>query len=284
MEYQKYKNNLIIEATPEFDVYDICHCGQLFRYFENKSNVQIIAKDKVAFVLPEKSGEIQIQCNDECFFENYFDLKTDYTKLQQQMPHYDFLQQAMDYGKGIRILNQDFFETFFSFMVSQNNNIKRIQNSLNLLAKDFGEKVQDGFAFPKKEVLLDLDEKYFQKIGLGYRARYFPKFLRKFDEIQEQKILAMDTENARSELMNYLGVGRKVADCILLFGLHRKNVFPVDTWIDKVAKEEFGFEKMSREKMSQELVKLFGDLSGYAQQYLFYFKRENAITKKEGKL
>lgn len=280
MKYQISQNKIVLDVSPEFNIYDICHCGQLFRYFDYDSHTQIIAQNKIANVLPESNGEIVIETNDAGYFANYFDLATDYAKIKSQLKISPFLEKAMEFGAGIRILKQDYFETFFSFLVSQNNNIKRIQASLNSISRDFGEKIDGNFAFPTLEVLKNLDEKYYSSIGVGYRARYLNDFVQNYDEKSLDKIKNLSTTDARKELMSHLGVGEKVADCILLFGLGRLDVFPVDTWIDKVAREEFGLNG-SRSSMASNLVEKFGNLSGYAQQYVFYYKRE--LTKNKEK-
>lgn len=278
MKYQISQNKLVLAVSPEFNIYDICHCGQLFRYFDYDSHTKIIAGDKIAVILPEKNGEIVIETSEPKWFANYFDLDNDYFAIQSKLKSNDFLSRAIDFGKGIRILRQELFETFLSFIVSQNNNIKRIQSSLNLLSRDYGECIDGDYAFPALETLKNLDERYFASIGTGYRARYLAEFVRGYDALMEQRFNKMATAEIRKELMKYIGVGGKVADCILLFGLHRMDVFPVDTWIDKVARQEFGLNG-SRTSMANALVSKFGELSGYAQQYVFYYKRESTIIK-----
>lgn len=277
MKYKINGNKIVFQKSPDFNIYDICHCGQLFRYFENDESTKIIAKNQIANVFSEQDS-IVIDCTSPTFFVDYFDLNTDYDEIKKSLNQNDFLQKALEFGNGIRILHQDFFETFLSFLISQNNNIKRIQGSLNKLAKDFGEKVGQDFLFPTPKALKGLDAKYFESIGTGYRAKYLSQFVNNYDEKLFENFKSMPTNSIREELMKFLGVGQKVADCIILFGLGKKDVFPVDTWIDKVASEHFGLSGASRADMAKKLVAHFGNLSGYAQQYLFYYKRE--ITRK----
>jgi len=273
MKYQICQNEILIERSPDFNVFDICHCGQLFRYFHMQSHTRIISTNQIADLI-EKKDEIVVKCSNSEYFASYFDLETDYSSIKKDLAKNDFMKSAIDFGAGIRILRQDFFETFFSFIVSQNNNIKRIQNSLNLLSRDFGEKINDNFAFPTFQSLKNADQNYFESIGVGYRAKYLVNFIENFTPNLEMELRQLSTDKARERLVSFLGVGEKVADCILLFGLNRKDVFPVDTWIDKVACEYFGMSGKSRAEMSRQLVEKFGNLSGYAQQYLFYYKRE----------
>lgn len=283
MEYQIKHNKIVFPINPDFNIYDICHCGQLFRYFQNNQSTKIIAKNQIANIFSD-NGEIIIECSNPEFFVDYFDLGTDYSAIKSKLNQNDFLQKAVNFGAGIRILKQDFFETFLSFLISQNNNIKRIQGSLNRLASDFGQKVGEDFLFPTPQALKGVGEKYFESIGTGYRAKYLSEFVNNYDESLFERLKTMPTNLVRDELMKFLGVGQKVADCILLFGMGRKDVFPVDTWIDKVASEHFGLSGASRPDMAKKLVKYFGDLSGYAQQYVFYYKREITRKNQEKKL
>lgn len=278
MKYQISQNEILIEKTPDFNIFDICHCGQLFRYFHLTGYTRIISTNQVADIV-EKKDEVQIHCSSSDYFKNYFDLETDYSSIKNSLRINDFMNDAIDFGEGIRILKQDFFETFLSFIVSQNNNIKRIQNSLNRLCQDYGEKIDaQTFAFPTLENLKNANLQYFESIGVGYRAKYLVEFIKNYTLDLQNELNKLSTEKMREQLMAFLGVGEKVADCILLFGLNRKDVFPVDTWIDKVACEYFGMTGKSRSAMSKQLVEKFKNLSGYAQQYLFYYKRE--LTRK----
>lgn len=111
------------------------------------------------------------------------------------------------------------------------------------------------------------------KAGLGYRATQMVKLLKQLKDVDFEELKKLDTESLRKELISLSGIGPKVADCILLFGFSRKDVFPVDTWIVKIFHDKFG-DTDNRNQMREELIKKFGDLSGVAQQYLFYHKRE----------
>ena len=174
----------------------------------------------------------------------------------------------------LRILKQDLFEMIISFIVSANNNIPRIKGIIDRMCIACGEKMGTYCAFPTAKALAEKDEIFFKEIGLGYRAPYILKTARliannNFDLI---KLVSFDTESAKKMLLILPGVGPKVADCILLFGLNRYDVFPVDTWIEKVYKEIFNKDN-TPQNMRKDLIKEFGKYSGIAQQYLFYAKR-----------
>jgi N-glycosylase/DNA lyase len=131
----------------------------------------------------------------------------------------------------------------------------------------------DYYSFPTREQLLSLTEEDFSKIGAGYRAKYLYNVLRQVDEKMLKEWDALDTASLRNKLISLSGVGPKVADCILLFGYYRQDVFPVDTWIEQMYNEYIDDKLHDRNKIRNDLVKMFGNLSGYAQQYLFYYQR-----------
>ncbi len=184
------------------------------------------------------------------------------------------MKKAIEFVYGIRILKNDVFETVISFIISANNNIKRIQNTLFKMREMLGEKKGEYHAFPTFEKLKKQNADFFKSIGCGYRAEYLVKVLTQTNPDQLEKWKDLPTEILKQNLLQLAGVGPKVADCILLFGYSKQDVFPVDTWIEKVHNEYFG-EECNRLKIRKNLVERFGDLSGYAQQYLFYFQRSS---------
>ena len=192
------------------------------------------------------------------------------SRLQQ---HSSFLRSAIDYGKGIRILRQDLVETIFSFIISANNNIKRIQSIIERLCAKYGVKTTNGYAFPTVEALAKATETELKLLGTGYRASYIINTAKALQQMELFNLSNMPSKQAREVLLTLYGVGPKVADCILLFGLNKGDVFPVDTWIKKVYHNYF--EKGHADnKIADYLVSLFGDDSGLCQQYLFYFERK----------
>lgn len=268
----------------DFNPTHTLECGQFFRYQKVGQDYLVISGCHRAKISPIKDAYL-IECDDAIYFKKFFDTKSDYSIYKRQLKKIDYMIEPIAHGSGIRLLCQPLFETIINFIISQNNNIKRIQGIIERIAAKVGTKTCDEFgefyAFPTQTQLLKLNESDYLALGLGYRAAYLadtvPHLTDEFlTNLQEQK-----TPEARKMLMSLKGVGRKVADCILLFGMGRGNVFPVDVWVERVFFQYFGVEaikypkiKNSREKMSDFFVNKFGSLSGLVQQYLFYSMRE----------
>lgn len=277
MKYKLFADRIEIEGKEDFNPEHILECGQIFSYQKTEEWYVVFSKDKMAKVLEREKGFV-IETKTPEYFENFFDLKTDYGQIKKRLSVYEILQKPIEFGHGIRILKQDLFETVISFIVSANNNIKRIQMILNRLREQLGTDMGGYHAFPTREQLLCVDEEFFTKVGAGYRAKYLYKVLRQINEDVLQDWQVLSSEALRNKLIELAGVGPKVADCILLFGFGRGDVFPVDTWIEKMYIKYYGkkvkdIEKLNRVKISQNLTSEFGLFSGYAQQYLFYFMR-----------
>lgn len=275
MKYIIDKNSIKIFCKSDFNPEHILECGQIFSYEKRENDFIVFSRDKKAQIIETDYG-FDIQTKDPKYFETFFDLKTDYSKMKNELSKYAILKEPIKFGYGIRILKQDLFETLISFIVSANNNIKRIQLILNRIREGFGCNMGNFHAFPSREQLLNATEEDFVALGAGYRAKYLYKVLRQVDE----KILSdwadLPTEVLRRKLIELSGVGPKVADCILLFGYAKSDVFPVDTWIEKMYNKFYKAKaSITREQIRNDLTKEFGFLSGYAQQYLFYFMRAN---------
>lgn len=270
------KDKIIITEKSDFCPKHIFECGQVFCYKKITDFHYIIyAGDKKAEVI-EYDDKVEIITNEVDYFINYFDLKTNYGEIKEKLYKYNFIKNAVDFGYGIRILNQDILETIISFVISANNNIKRIQKSMFLIRERLGEKKEDYYTFPTLEKLLKADEKFFVEIGTGYRAKYLVKIINELKDIDFSDLKLMNTIKLKNKLISLSGVGPKVADCIMLFCLEKKDVFPVDTWIEKVYNDYFEKEN-NRIRIREILIDKFSELSGYAQQYLFYYKREKNI-------
>ncbi len=276
MDYKISGKNILISNAHTFDIRAILHSGQMFR-FEQNANIWLVqSRDKIARIEQTGASSYKITSDNTEYFINYFDLKTNYDIILSELENFEFLRPALEFSKGVRILKQDAFETLICFIISANNNIERIKKSVRYLCENFGNKLGNKlFAFPTLEQLSKANIKDFQQAGTGYRAKYLAqsiKILQNGFDLNGLKQLS--PEQSKKELQSLAGVGPKVADCVLLFGLGYSRVFPVDTWIHKVYNEHFGKEH-NRLKMREHLVEIFGDLSGIAQQYLFYYKREN---------
>ena len=289
MKEQKY----ILSNVDSFEPKHIFECGQCFRWDEdldgsytgvvgeNVINVQKV-DNKVIFT---SFGADNL----EELVNKYFDLERDYKKIKNTLSKVDeYLANSIEYGSGIRILNQDLWETIISFIISANNNIPRIKTIINRMSKKYGNKIvwndKEYYTFPKVESLSQATVEDLRNLGLGFRdVRIYEttnKILNK--EIDLEKLHEIeDTNQVREILLSLSGVGPKVADCILLFStLKRFDVFPIDVWVRRVMNElyiknedETKVNKKEIEKLAKEK---YGELEGLAQQYLFYWKRDTA--------
>ncbi len=276
-------------SSDYFSVKDTLECGQLFRFSPYKKGYLVYSDDKCTYVYNDGEFAI-IECDekDEKYFYDYFDLIRDYSDIYSDAQNfkYEILRTSADLGKGIRILNQNKFETLISFIVSQNNNIPRIKRIVEKICKQLGERKNfDGieyFTFPTAEKMDEQPLTFYKGIGLGYRAEYVKNAARLItDGYNLDSLSLLETSALKKELLSIKGVGPKVADCVSLFGFHRSDSFPVDTWIEKVYAENFNGKLKNRKAIAEWFVNKFGVYSGYYQQYLFYYKRSLEKTQKK---
>lgn len=287
MKEQKYK----LGNVESFELRDIFECGQCFRWNKQedgsytgvfKNNVLNVKKNKDEIIF-EGICENEIQQT----VENYFDLNRNYEKIKEQLSKIDQnMKMSIEYGNGIRILNQDLWETIISFVISANNNIPRIKGIIERLSEKYGDEIKykgnKYYTFPTPEQLKNVTVEEYRKLGLGFRdIRLYETtkmILNKQVDIENMKNNP-NTIEVREELLKLSGVGPKVADCILLFSdLKRFEVFPIDVWVRRVMndlyiknEDETKVNKKQIEKIANEK---FGYLAGLAQQYLFYWRRE----------
>ena len=263
------------------NIKDTLECGQFFRFKPYKNGYLVFTLDKCAYAYNQGETAV-IECNasDKAYFENYFDLNRDYSKIYNNAVNsgVEILVRASKSGKGIRILNQDLTETLFSFVVSQNNNIPRIKGIIEKLCLNLGQKKSflgvEYYAFPTVDKMADAGIELYKGIGLGYRAEYILTLAKSIKNgLNLTAFSWLETVQLKKELIKIYGVGPKVADCVAFFGYHRSDSFPVDTWIEKVYREDFKGEIKSRDKIAEWFVDKFKENSGYFQQYLFHFKR-----------
>lgn len=263
--------------TYNFSVRQICESGQCFRLEEVTENNYITTAFGRYLELEQTDNETIFYCTVEEYetiWKQYFDLETDYTKFIESVSQEDvYLYRTVQFGSGIRILKQDIWEMIISFIISQQNNIKRIKKSIALLCEKFGEEkystnAKKYFAFPTIKALANTSLEELNECNLGYRSRYIlntaNSILKK--EIDLESLKQMNYMDSKKELMKLYGVGEKVADCVCLFALHHLEAFPVDTHIKKVLEKYypkgFPFEK-------------FAKYSGVIQQYIFYYDLKN---------
>ena len=275
-----------------FELADIFDCGQCFRWNKEPdgSYTGVFAENVLNVSKEGNTVTFKGICNGniEEICRNYFDLDRDYNDIRNKLSKIDEnLKVSVEYGKGIRILNQDLWETIISFIISANNNIPRIKGIIERLSKEYGKKItyegKDYYTFPTPESLSKATVQDFRNLGLGFRdiRLYETTNMIINKEVDLEKLKDMNTLEAREELLKLSGVGPKVADCILLFSnLKRFDVFPIDVWVRRVMNELYIKKEDETKVTKKEIQKLadskFGDMQGLAQQYLFYWKRETA--------
>lgn len=291
MKLEEIKNGIILKETKDFDPVHIFECGQCFRWIkEDDGSYTGVAKGKVINV--KKDGEnIVIDNTNKEEFENiwydYFDLGRDYTSLKKELAQHDEnLKKAVDFGWGIRILQQDSWEMLISFIISSNNRIPMIQRAIDNISEKYGKEIceyrgRKYFAFPSPEELSKASIEELRECKTGFRDKYIYHTNKMVIEenLNMEDFIEMDSEVCHKELMKFKGVGAKVADCIALFGMRKYDSFPVDVWVKRVMQEFYGAEDMSLPKMRKYGMELFGEKAGFAQQYLFYYVRELEIGK-----
>ena len=281
----------LISELDEFEPRDIFTCGQAFRWYEEADgSFTFISHGKVANA--KKVGDkvflkgVDKKSFDEIFY-NYFDLSRDYKLVMEELAKDEVMKNATDYGKGIRILNQDKFETIISFIISANNQIPRIKKSIEKISEMYGDYLGEDenrkyYSFPSAEKLSfarpeDLRE--FARVGFRDKRIVETANLIKDGRVNIDEIDNMELEDARRTLQELPGVGPKVADCILLFAFDRKESFPVDVWIKRVMEELYLKEVTPKSKIAMRGREVFGKNAGFANQYLFYYGRENKLGK-----
>lgn len=240
---------------------DTLPSGQCFRFSECNGVWTVkagVGKDlRVLRVSQDDLSPI----TDNPFWADYFDLGTDYDAMKKEFSKISpFMAEACDYAPGIRILNQDPWEALCSFVVSQNNNIKRIMGIISRMCDFYG-----AGGFPTVESLVDAREDDLRRLGLGFRAPYIVNTARAVHDggIYLDALKTLPIDGARAMLMKVKGIGPKVADCALLFGCHRLDCFPMDVWMKRVMATFFPGQDKD----------IFGPCAGVAQQYLFHFAR-----------
>lgn len=289
MQEQHYE----LENILSFKAKHIFECGQCFRWDEenDKSYTGIVGRNVVN--VKEVENKVIFSSfgvdNLKELVQSYFDLDRDYEKIKEELSKVDkYLAKSIEYGNGIRILNQDLWETIISFIISANNNIPRIKGIINRLSQKYGEKIEwrgkEYYTFPTVEELSKASVEDLRSLGLGFRdIRVYEtthKILSKEVDLENLHNEA-DTEKVRNILLTLSGVGPKVADCILLFStLKRFDVFPIDVWVRRVMNELYikneDETKVNKKEIERLAKEKYGNLEGIAQQYLFFWKRDTA--------
>lgn len=280
LKYEMQEDKIIIYGKSEFNPKHILECGQFFRYFKIDEGRYVAISGDVSVLIEEVEDGFILHTKNPSAIKRLFNLDEDYAKIKAELVKDAVISKVLPYAEGLRIMKTELFETICSFIISANNNIKRIKLIIERLCKAVGRRVDDYYAFPTIEDFRGLDEVFFRSIGAGFRAKYLAELYENYNEFIKEDVENLTTEELRARLMQFKGVGRKVADCILLFAYNRMDVFPVDVWMERVYYENFGSERVKRDKIPEILVNRFGNLSGYAQQFLFYYK---TVAEKENK-
>ncbi len=287
MKVQEY----IIQDNGSFDPKHIFECGQCFRWNKKEDGSYIGVFGNNVMSVKKENGKIIFRgvcdSNIQNICKKYFDLDRDYEEIKNKLSLVDnFLKESIDYGSGIRILNQELFECIISFIISANNNIPRIKKIVERISKEYGNKIcfegNDYYTFPTVEQLSKATVQDLRQLGLGFRDVRVYNTTRMIleNKVDLHKLETLNnSDKIREELLKLDGVGDKVADCIMLFStLKRLDVFPIDVWVRRVmnelyikAEDETKINKKEIKKIAEDKYK---DLAGLAQQYLFYWKRE----------
>ena len=274
MDYRVQGNDIIV-FEPDLDLDETLDCGQAFRWKKIPSDYistyeGAFLNDKLKVSQTDKGSFIFHDTDENDFISkwiNYFDFETDYSELKRCFSEDETLAKAVNFAGGIRLLRQDSWECLISFIISQCNNIPRIQGIISRLCALYGEIIDGGFAFPTPEALSCLSIEDLAPLRCGYRAPYILSSAQAVSgrSLDLSALESANTETILRALLALPGVGIKVASCVLLFGFHRLEAFPVDTWIRKALKQDYGLDF--------DPAKAFGPYAGIAQQYIFYHAR-----------
>lgn len=263
------KNAIYIKNVKNFDITDTLDCGQCFRWSKDKNDVWSGVAYGKYLELYQKDGDIVINGSNETDFnniwKNYFDLENDYEQIINLVSAHPVVKKATDFCGGIRLLNQEPWEALCSFIISQNNNIPRIKGIVERLCENFGDKIPNGYTFPSAATIAKLTLDDLSVIRSGFRAKYILDAAQAVSsgKIDLDALKNTNYDDARKILMTIKGVGPKVADCVLLYGLSHKNAFPRDVWINRALDQLF----------DGKIPDSVGNYGGIVQQYIFHYIR-----------
>ena len=275
---RSFDSQIVISDVRDLDLEQALDCGQSFRWEkQDDGSFSGVAFDKYVNISLDGTDMIiknAVEDDRELWFD-YFDLALDYGKIREDISGiHPVLKEAAKYAPGIRILRQEPYEALCTFIISQNNNIKRIKGIVGRLCENFGDEIEDGiYGFPSAERLAELTPDDLAPLRAGFRNRYIIDSAKKVasGEVDLELCKTADYETSRAELMKITGVGVKVADCTLLFGMHRVEAFPIDVWMKRA------MEKLFPGMTAAE----FGEYAGIAQQYIFHYSRMHPEVFKE---
>lgn len=284
---EELNDKIIIKNVRNFELADVFDCGQCFRWSQQENGNYIgVAMGKVIEI--EKNGEdIIIYNTDEREFKDiwaeYFDLYRDYGTIKDILKKDPTLEKAVEFGEGIRILKQEPFEILISFIISANNRIPMIKRAINNISKKYGEKIEykgeKYYTFPTIEKLHEDNIEELEECGVGFRAKYIVDTVEKLykGDMNLEEIKKLNDDKCHEEIQKFSGVGPKVGDCVMLFSMQKYSAFPVDVWVKRAMHYFYLAPDVSLKKIREFAREKFQEFSGFAQQYLFYYARENKI-------
>lgn len=296
-DYKVYKNiefddnirEVKISGIKDFDTVHLFDSGQAFRWTQNEDGshtgcaggriVNISQKDDVVILKNASEEDFKNQWFD------YFDMGRDYGKIKAELSKLDeHLEKAIEFGSGIRIMRQDLWEMIVTFILSANNRIPMIKRAVDGICIKYGREIGEYegnvyYDFPTPKDLSGLEPGDVRLSGVGFRDKYIVKSANMVNsgEVSLDIIMNSEYEQARAELIKLPGVGDKVADCILLFTKGEMKAYPVDTWVKKLMRVFYGIESENTGEIKRFANEHFKGIQGIAQQYLFYYARENKI-------
>ena len=290
-------NSIMIKGVKNFDIKQILECGQCFRWEKISDTNYIVVAYRRVIEIVQNEDEVTIHNTNLSDFEeiwkDYLDLNTNYSELKEELAKDEILRKSVEFGYGIRILNQEPFEMLISFIVSARNSIPAIMKTIKKISERWGDKIEykgnTYYAFPTPEQIKDATLEEIKDTGASFRSKYILDTIGKVNEAlenpdnEELKIYNLDyikslnTDECHVALQQFMGVGAKVADCIMLFSMAKKSAFPVDVWVKRAMIHFYLAPDVSLNKIRVFGRDKFGELSGLAQQYLFYYARENNI-------
>lgn len=297
------KDHVVIEGVKNFKLKHIFECGQIFRFEEVEENdFIVIAFGKLIEVKEEGNNVVIYNTNEEEFnriWLNYLDLNRDYSDIKEELSKDVLLKQSIEFGYGVRVLNQDPFEMLLSFIISARNNIPSIKKTVNKISVKWGKQINYKdkiyYAFPSIYEIKDATLEEIQETGASFRSKYLIDTIKNvYNSVKDENsklnednpylkynldyIKRLSDDECHDALQEFKGVGSKVADCIMLFSMEKTSAFPVDVWVKRAMIHFYGAEDSSLNKIRIFARNKFEKLSGFAQQYLFYYARENKIN------
>jgi N-glycosylase/DNA lyase len=281
------KNRVEVEGiSDDFEPEHIFECGQCFRWNkELDGSYTGVAKNKILNIEKKDETIFFNNTSKKDFLEiwvDYFDLNRDYSIIKNHIRD-EKLDDIIEFGKGIRILDQDEWETLVSFIISANNRILMIKRVIENLSRKYGDylgtyKGNKYYSFPTPEKLNLTTENEIRKMKTGFRAKYIKDAAEivSNDEDWLYSLKGLTYDTALEEIKKIKGVGDKVGNCILLFSMNKYEAFPVDIWMKRIMGEIYGI-KGKPEDIRKKSEKIYGKYSGFAQQYLFYYASQGKL-------